>query len=206
MQLNIITYLWTYLLTLFVRSFGSQQGTGLRPSEVVRVVRRAMGDWLTTPPGSKRTTKTGKTVISVNKKMKNEANLNPIYSEELFSGILRITKKPYFAKRTQFQQGGLHPNLRNNKEIRQITPKPPPQKRTQNEPNTNPIRTQYEPNTNPIRTQFEPKANPISAGRVEALAKTDPQKHLSHRPEPRFYLDNGHGSIIIPSYARSSVG
>ncbi len=44
--------------TLFVRSFGFLQGASLRPSEVVRVVRRAMDDWLTTPPGSKRTTKT----------------------------------------------------------------------------------------------------------------------------------------------------
>ncbi len=28
MQLNIITYLWTYILTLFVRSFGQVQGLG----------------------------------------------------------------------------------------------------------------------------------------------------------------------------------
>ncbi len=43
----------------FVRSFGSLQGTGLRPSEVVQVVRRAMDDWPVTPQGSKGTTKTG---------------------------------------------------------------------------------------------------------------------------------------------------
>ena len=49
------------ILTLFVRSFGSQQGVSLRPSEVVQMVRQAMDDWLTTPPGSKRTTKTVKT-------------------------------------------------------------------------------------------------------------------------------------------------
>ena len=42
---------------IFVRNFGSGQGVSLRPSEVVRVVRRAMDDWLTTPPGAKRTTK-----------------------------------------------------------------------------------------------------------------------------------------------------
>ncbi len=44
--------------TIIVRSFGSWQGVSLHPSEVVQVVRRAMDDWLTTPPGSKRTTKT----------------------------------------------------------------------------------------------------------------------------------------------------
>ena len=70
-------------------------------------------------------------------------------------------QKPNFAKRTQFQQPDPHPNSRNNKELQQITPKPPPQKRTQSKPNTNPIRTQYEPNSNPIRTQSEPKTNPI---------------------------------------------
>ncbi len=58
MQLNNITYLWGYILTLFVRSFGSLQGTCLRPSDVVQVVRRAMDDWSVTPQGGKRTTKT----------------------------------------------------------------------------------------------------------------------------------------------------
>ncbi len=66
------------ILTFFVRSFGFRQGVCLLPSEVVRVVRRAQEVWLTTPPGSKRTTKMWKTVKSENKNMKNKANFKSI--------------------------------------------------------------------------------------------------------------------------------
>ncbi len=100
-------------------------------------------------------------------------------SAELFSGILTITKKPYFAKRTQFQQGGLHPNSRNNKGLQQITLQWTTKKRTQSKPNTNPIRTQYEPNPNPIRTQSKPNPNPI---RTRLEPKSNPIC-----PYPRIY-------------------
>ncbi len=215
-----IIYLWTYILTLFVRSFGFQQGICLSGNRRLQKLglatfRPKAGLYLSlflrqaTPQGSKRTTKTSlllgepanskklfygkrtqfqgvksvasnccRKVYDALLRKRNEpkrTQLKPIKanffktpkthlpalsiaegSAELFSGILTITKKPYFAKRTQFQQPSLHLNSRNNKELQQITPKPPPQKRTQYEPNTNPIRTQFEPNTNPIRTRSKP--------------------------------------------------
>ena len=97
----------------------------------------------------------------------------PHFSAELFSGILTITKKPYFAKRTQFQKGKLHLNCGNDKGLQQITLQWTTEKRTQSKPNTNPIRTQYEPNTNPIQTQYKPNTNPIQ---TQSKPKANPIK------------------------------
>ncbi|HEG44243.1 MAG TPA: hypothetical protein ENH94_09365 [Phycisphaerales bacterium] len=67
---------------LFVRSFGFLQGASLRSSEVVQVVRRAMDDWLATPQGSKRATKTsffsGEPAFLQNLFLRNKANFNSV--------------------------------------------------------------------------------------------------------------------------------
>ncbi|HEG42698.1 MAG TPA: hypothetical protein ENH94_01480 [Phycisphaerales bacterium] len=108
--------------TVFVRSFGFLQGASLRSpvtskfnedgSEVVRVVRRAMDDWLTTPQGSKRTTKTGK------------------------SCVFKIT---FSGKQTQFPNSENHRNYLQKRYLHQFTPPKPQKKQTQSKPNPNPI-------------------------------------------------------------------
>ncbi len=97
------------ILTLFVRSFGFRQGVSLRPSEVVRVVRRAQDVWLTTPPGSKRTTKTslllGEPSFSRTLIWRNEPNFNTSniiatsYNTVVYNGFFQISTK----KRTQLK-------------------------------------------------------------------------------------------------------
>ena len=103
--LNIV-----YILTLFVRSFDSLQGIGLRSSEVVRVVRRAMGDWPATPQGSKKTTKTGKNVKSENKNMKNKANLNsPKFTATSYSTKVYNALQPKTQNGTKPNKANLKP-------------------------------------------------------------------------------------------------
>ena len=159
---------------LFVRSFGFRQGDSLRPSEVVRVVRRAQDDWLATPPGGKRTTKTKKSVKSETKNMKNEANLKPNNLTATSCG--RVTYNDFYPK----TQNGTKPNEANLKpilkrETRAFTGNTLPKNLfMRNEPNfkspkftANPCnRTVYNTFTPKTKNGTNPITNPIKANFV----------------------------------------
>ena len=141
-----------YILTLFVRSFGSLQGASLRPSEVVRVVRRAMDDWPATPQGSKRTTKMEKNVIIcefMTKKQYFKFDIKP----SLFSGMIPISQKLFYGKRTQFKHlfNIYNPSFYND--LQRFFSKKSKTKRTQ----TNPIKA----NPNPIKANFFTTSKPL---------------------------------------------
>ncbi|HEG43316.1 MAG TPA: hypothetical protein ENH94_04620 [Phycisphaerales bacterium] len=167
------------ILTFFVRSFGSLQGTGLRPSEVVRVVRRAMDDWPATPQGSKRTSKTGNHVISEHKKMKNEANFNSIkltvtscsrggyndFAPKTQNGanpnkanLKPISARSFFRESLGLQKNlfmGSKPNFKNQENTastckRETYPNLHPQTNRKSKPNPNPIKAK----PNPIKANF----------------------------------------------------
>ena len=115
----------------------------------------------------------------------------PHFSAELFSGILTITKKPYFAKRTQFQKGKLHLNCGNDKGLQQITLQWTTEKRTQSKPNTNPIRTQFEPNSNPKQTQSKPNFAPTRRKNTHWVSEQIPlPTAYTSCYNDRFELDN----------------
>jgi len=83
-----------------------------------------------------------------------------------FSSLLTNdrTKKPFYAKQTQFAEcSNEHKHYYNNG-LCQYTPPQPLQKQTQFKPNSNPIQTQFKPNSKPIKPNFNPntpKTKPI---------------------------------------------
>ena len=154
-----------HILSLFVRSFGSLQGAGLRPSEVVQVVRRVMDDWPATPQGSKRTTKPGN------------------------SCVFKIT---FSGKQTQFPNSENHCKLLQKRNLQRFTPPNPQKKQTQSKPNQSqyicpstlyflPLYSLGPKARNPNQTQFKPNLQHIFRGE-NFLQELTPNHHEGKMP------------------------
>ena len=128
-----------YILTLFVRSFGSPQGAGLRSSEVVRVVRRAMDDWPVTPQGSKRTTKMQKSVNNCEKMTKTKA-FESTTKPSLFLGKPSFLLPLICKSKPNFKSLELSASTCKRKGYNHFFPKT--NKKTK--PNPNPIQSQFQ--------------------------------------------------------------